>query len=440
MRSGVPLIDVEPLVTGRGDVADVARRVGEACRDLGFFYIENHGVDARLQAALEDASRRFFALDLAEKMTIAMANGGRAWRGFFPVGDELTSGSPDLKEGLYFGSELDDAHPDVRAGLPLHGANLFPAAIPELRALVLDYIAALTRLGHALMRGLSLSLGLDPSYLDERMTRDPLILFRIFNYPAPREATERAQWGVGEHTDYGVLTILKQDDCGGLEVKTPSGDWIDAPPIANTFVCNIGDMLDRMTGGLYRSTPHRVRNASNRDRLSWPFFFDPGFHVTVHKLPVAVPAHANAARWDNDDVPRLRRHVWRLPPSQSRQGLPNAEVARPLTAPSAFHASTSSKTEETTAKTQRARRREARRYLGSENAGPRLPSHVLRLRWSLHSPANPDRGLSKRSRTQISRLRVLRVFAVQFSRSRLGSKILVSSSVAHRIAMTPRAS
>src|SRR4051812_2732663 len=108
----VPIIDVSPLVTGAGDRRAVARALGEACREAGFFYVVGHGVDASLQARLEELSRRFFALPLPEKMAIEMAKAGKAWRGFFPVGGELTSGKPDLKEGLYFGSELGAENPD----------------------------------------------------------------------------------------------------------------------------------------------------------------------------------------------------------------------------------------------------------------------------------------------------------------------------------------
>jgi isopenicillin N synthase-like dioxygenase len=198
-------------------------------------------------------------------MQIRMALGGRAWRGYFPVGGELTNGKPDLKEGIYFGSELNQTHPAVQAGVPMFGANLFPE-IPLFRSTVLEYLAVMTQLGHAVMAGIALSLSTDASYFRDRYTTDPLILFRIFNYPS-QSNPQGQSWGVGEHTDYGLLTILKQDDLGGLQVKTKSG-WIDAPPIANSFVCNIGDMLDRLTGGLYRSTPHRVKNVSGRDRLS----------------------------------------------------------------------------------------------------------------------------------------------------------------------------
>src|SRR5205085_6451443 len=117
------------------------------------------------------------------KLAIGMAKGGRAWRGYFPVGNELTSGKPDLKEGLYFGAELPDDHPLVKAGVPMHGANLFPANLPSFGETVIEYMEAMTRLGHHLMAGIALSLGLDEVYFAERYTAEPLTLFRIFNYP-----------------------------------------------------------------------------------------------------------------------------------------------------------------------------------------------------------------------------------------------------------------
>ena len=156
-----------------------------------------------------------------------MERGGRAWRGYFPVGAELTSGRPDLKEGLYFGAELPADDPRVLAGLPLHGGNLFPRQVPRLRPLVLSYLDALTSLGQAVLRGVALSLGLDAGYFAEGYTADPTILFRIFHYPPSADDG----WGVGEHTDYGLLTLLAQDDSGGLQVAAPEG-WTAAPPAA----------------------------------------------------------------------------------------------------------------------------------------------------------------------------------------------------------------
>jgi isopenicillin N synthase-like dioxygenase len=297
--NALPVIDVSSFVTV-GDRARTAEAIRDACRKAGFFYIVGHAVDEALQNRLERLSRQFFAEPLGKKLAIRMELGGLAWRGYFPVRGELTKGKPDLKEGLYFGAELPDDHPRVAAGTPLHGRNLFPD-LPGFREAILEYMSAMTRLGHALMQGFGLSLGLDASYFHDRYTRDPLILFRIFNYPAREPAAEQ-EWGVGEHTDYGLLTILKQDDVGGLQVKGPSG-WIDAPPISGSFVCNIGDMLDRMTGGFYQSTPHRVLNPSGRARLSFPFFFDPGFDADVRPIePGAAVVDDKADRWDGASV------------------------------------------------------------------------------------------------------------------------------------------
>jgi len=275
--------------------------IGRACRDAGFFYVVGHGVDDRLPAELEMLSRRFFAQDLETKMAIRMELGGNAWRGYFPVGAELTGGRPDRKEGLYFGAELPDDHPKVAAGVPLHGRNLFPD-IPDFRETTLLYTSEMTRVGHTLMAGIALSLGLPAPYFVDRYTHDPLTLFRIFHYPASDPASGDEDWGVGEHTDYGLLTIVRQDDVGGLQVKSRS-TWIDAPPMPGSFVCNIGDMLDRMTGGLYRSTPHRVRNESGKDRISLPFFFDPNFDAEVGPIDSGrVVAEDAAERWDRSSV------------------------------------------------------------------------------------------------------------------------------------------
>lgn len=268
---------------------DLPARIEDACRSTGFFYVSGHGVPTELQSSLDSTAREFFALPEAAKQDIEMARGGRAWRGWFPVGGELTSGEADLKEGLYFGTEMPAGHP-----LPLHGPNLFPQQVPELRSLVLTYLDELTRVAQEVLRGVALSLGLAPDYFSAGYTANPTVLFRIFHYPP----ADGPGWGVGEHTDYGLLTLLLQDSCGGLQVHTLEG-WVDAPPLPNTFVCNIGDMLERLTGGWYRSTPHRVRNTSGRDRLSFPFFFDPDFAATVPPLPArAAVAPDGRRRWD----------------------------------------------------------------------------------------------------------------------------------------------
>jgi isopenicillin N synthase-like dioxygenase len=300
-----PVIDISGLGELDSSSSRVAFQIAEACKAYGFFYVTGHGVDNSLMKRLDALSRQFFSLNEESKLKWGMTHGGRAWRGYFPLGSELTSGLPDYKEGLYLGTELPKQHPLVLANTPLHGANLFPD-VPGLKETILAYMSALTQLGHRLMKGVALSLALPADYFERRYTADPLILFRLFNYPSlPCLDSSNNRWGVGEHSDYGLLTILLQDDVGGLQIKISDG-WIEAPPIPGSFVCNIGDMLDFLTCGLYRSTPHRVvANHSGRDRLSFPFFFDPNFFSHVKPIESLIGQGRiddNSQRWDKADI------------------------------------------------------------------------------------------------------------------------------------------
>ncbi|HET6909565.1 MAG TPA: 2-oxoglutarate and iron-dependent oxygenase domain-containing protein [Mycobacteriales bacterium] len=301
----VPVIDISALVDSgtTAEVAATAAEIDAACSRLGFFVIAGHGVAPALRRDLDAAARAFFALPDAEKARIAMPHAGIAWRGWFPVGGELTSGRPDLKEGIYFGTEHSSEHPGVVARRPLHGANLFPERPESLRQLVLDYLDEMTRLAQTVLEGVAVGLGLPREWFRDRLTADPVVLFRIFHYPPAPPASD--DWGVGEHTDYGLLTLLGQDGNAGLQVKGPDG-WTDVPPDPDTFVCNLGDMLERLTGGRYRSTPHRVRNLSGAERLSYPFFLDPSWEAVVDRLPVVERPpdddESAASRWDHASV------------------------------------------------------------------------------------------------------------------------------------------
>jgi isopenicillin N synthase-like dioxygenase len=335
---GLPIIDISPPRRA-SEPAALATEIDTACRDTGFFYVVGHGVSTALQTRVESLAREFFALPDAEKARVAMAHGGRAWRGWFPVGGELTSGAPDMKEGFYFGEEIAPDDPRVVDRTPLHGPNLFPDRPAGLRDAVLEYIDALTDVGHALLAAISRALGLDERWFDRNLTADPIVLFRIFHYPplAPvagerkagerkagerkagerkageRKAGERkagegnaGAWSVGEHTDYGLITMLWQDSVGGLEVRGRDG-WVAAPPVRDAFVVNLGDMLERMTGGVYRSTPHRVRNAAGVDRISFPLFLDPAWDAEVLPIPMTHVHRVDDAndRWDGASV-----HEW----------------------------------------------------------------------------------------------------------------------------------
>ena len=184
--TALPLIDVAPLLDPAA-TADARRAVGarldRACRTSGFLLVTGHGVERSLRDDLERHARAFFALPDAVKAQIAMPRAGAAWRGWFPVGGELTAGEPDLKEGIYFGTELGADDPRVRAGVPLHGANLFPAEPAELRRTVLRWIEQVADVGQALLGGIALGLGIEEDWFARHLTADPTVLFRAFHYP-----------------------------------------------------------------------------------------------------------------------------------------------------------------------------------------------------------------------------------------------------------------
>ena len=296
MDDRLPVIDMTSLLNDDHFArAATAAAIDVACRNHGFFYLVGHGIEPSVFAAVESSARAFFAMPVADKAPIAMVHGGRAWRGWFPLHGELTSGQPDGKEGLYLGEELGPDDHRVAAGWPLHGPNLWPAAVPELRSAVERWIDAATRAAHALAEGMALALALPANYFAHHYTASPTLLFRIFRYP-PGETG----FGVGEHTDYGLLTLLAQDNNGGLEIRTRHG-WLQAPPLPGALIVNIGDMLDRLTGGVWQSTPHRVVNGSGCERLSWPLFFDPAFDAVVEPLPGFAPS-GDDRRWDGASV------------------------------------------------------------------------------------------------------------------------------------------
>jgi isopenicillin N synthase-like dioxygenase len=304
--TSLPIIDIASLRGGARDVARIGADLDCACCEFGFFYVTGHGIDPALSSRLMTLAAKFFALPLEQKLAIAMAHGGRAWRGYFPIEGELTSSRPDRKEGIYFGTELGPDDPRVRSGVPLHGMNLYPA-LPGFRDILLTYMDEVTSLGQLLLRGIAAGLGLLPDYFLDRYTSEPTVLFRIFNYPPTRRAAHESELGVGEHTDYGLLTLLRQDEVGGLEIWHEDR-WLPAPPVPDSFVCNVGDMLERLTAGRYVSALHRVRNVSTHDRISMPLFLDPNFDAVLAPIAPVAPnpsiagRNRPARRWDGTDL------------------------------------------------------------------------------------------------------------------------------------------
>jgi isopenicillin N synthase-like dioxygenase len=288
----IPVIDVSGLRVADPAVRTaVASHLGSACRGIGFFYVTGYAFPATLLAQVFDAAHAFFALPVADKEQLSIKRSPHN-RGYVAMqGERLQEGvPPDLKEAFNIGLDLAAEHPDVLAGKPFRGLNVWPP-IPGWRDTLLAYYEACWSLGRTIHRGLALDLGLPEDFFEDKLDA-PMATLRLLHYP-PRTGHEPlAQPGAGEHTDYGNITILATDGVAGLEVRARDGCWIDAPHIAGALICNIGDCLMRWTNDVYVSTPHRVR-VPDRERFSIAFFLDPNPDAVVSTLPGFAAADGN---------------------------------------------------------------------------------------------------------------------------------------------------
>jgi isopenicillin N synthase-like dioxygenase len=282
--TAIPVIDVSGLLAS--DAGDVAAEIGVACREVGFFYVAGHAIPTDLSTAVFDTSASFFAQTEAQKRAVLYTAAGN--RGYVPLqGEALDPGKPaDLKEAFNIGLELPANDPDLLAGRGFRAANLWPdwPNLPGFRDTMLAYFAACQDLGRLLHRAFAVDLGLPPDFFEDKLDR-PMAVLRLLHYPPAPARSEAGQLGAGEHTDYGCVTLLATDGVGGLQVRSRTGDWLDAPHVPGAFVCNIGDCLMRWTNDIYVSTPHRVVSPAGRERFSVAFFLDPNPEAEIACLP-----------------------------------------------------------------------------------------------------------------------------------------------------------
>jgi isopenicillin N synthase-like dioxygenase len=286
-----PVIDVAQLAgADRAAQAAVARALRATCVTTGFFYVANHGIDPGCTTRLFAQAERFFEQPESVKHRASMRN-SRWNRGFDGIGNQSLDAATgfDRKESYFVGIDYGPDHPLVRAETPYLGPNQWPEGLPGWRDAVLDYFAAVEALARRLMNGIALSLDLPWGYFDPSLAEHVSSL-RLLHYPPHPTADPAKEVGCGAHTDWGAITVLAQDEIGGLEIQLPEGRWIPARPVPGAFIVNIGDMMQRWTNDLYVSTPHRVLNRSPRDRYSAAFFFDPSYYTQVECLPTCCDA------------------------------------------------------------------------------------------------------------------------------------------------------
>ncbi|KAG8836238.1 hypothetical protein FRC17_008974 [Serendipita sp. 399] len=294
VAGSVPIVDISPFLSTEQSVRllnpsperiHASQVLYRALSEWGFCLLKNHGISPQLREKIFQSADEFFSLPEEKKLALHVRNGGVAWRGYMPRGGEATHGSTDHKEGMYFGPEHEDSH--HHAGLPLHGKNQFPDdTVPAMRPAILTYIDQITNIGKCLSDAISISLGLEIDYMRQHfLSPEPVSIVRCFKYFAP-ESSPEGKWGIGEHTDFGYLTILNQGS-PGLQLLAPTKEWIDVPAHEDMLVCNVGDMLDMMTGGRFKSVPHRVKPPPPGSyRISFPFFFDFSWDAQMVHLPL----------------------------------------------------------------------------------------------------------------------------------------------------------
>lgn len=291
----------------------IVQDIYDACSTWGALVLVDHGLNPELLQNVLATGHTFF--ELPNKNDYNLQKHGSKWRGYMPLGGErsIQGKIRDYKEGLYMGDEHNSNHP--RMGLPTFGSNVFPEAeIPHMKSLFLDYHEQMKQLGNTMMCLLSKALGLkDKDYLNNHITlHDPVILPRMFRYlPRPQDANEDEYWGIGEHSDYGLWTMILTDS-PGLEFQHPiTKEWKLVPFLPNGIIMNVGDVLDRLTAGRFVSAYHRARNLSTNGeyRLSLPFFCDPAWDARMQTLPLpeeeelsSLDTPERALRWSRTKI------------------------------------------------------------------------------------------------------------------------------------------
>ncbi len=289
-RATLPLIAIDGLNSkDPSRRRQVALELRAACEQRGFFYIQNHGISQDLIDRMFVATEAFFDQPMATKLALDKVH-SFCNRGYEPLrAQTLEAGAPpDLKESFYIGQEVPADDPRVLAGRFNTGPNQWPSELPDFRETMQAYFTAAHALAALVVRGLALSLDLPPAHFEPYLS-DAAATLRLLHYPPQPPLASPREKGCGEHTDFGGITLLMQDDAGGLQVRDAlSGGWIDAPPVPGTYVVNIGDLFARWTNGRYQSTLHRVINMSGRERHSSPFFFTGNPQHLVECLPTCL--------------------------------------------------------------------------------------------------------------------------------------------------------
>lgn len=271
---------------------ELAEQIRDACLNVGFLYVKNHGIPEEITQDALAASKQFFSLPTEKKMELDNRKSSN-FKGYSALlsGNNDPGNNGDLQEGFEFGWEdlgsNDNARIRANDGV-MAGANVWPLDAPGFRLAVLKYYHAALNLGKQLFPLFALSLNLPENFFDDK-TRNSAAMMRVIHYPPQTGSPDDRVIGIGAHTDWECFTILWQEPgIQALQVLNTDKQWIDAPPIPGTLVINLGDQFARWTNDVFKSTIHRVVNRSGVCRYSIPLFFGTDYNVMVETLPSCV--------------------------------------------------------------------------------------------------------------------------------------------------------
>lgn len=283
-QSSIPTLDLQD--------PDAAQKLAVICQNVGFFYLDGHGLSPGYIDSIFAASKALFDLPLEEKTKLSdkvMSRGYTAMQE--ETLDPSVQREGDTKEGYYIGREIPVEDPRYDPA-KLRGPNQWPvpAILPDFRPIMEDYHSTITDVAMRVVRLIAVGLGLEESHFDSDFT-ESIATLRLLHYSRRPSNPEAGIYGCGAHSDYGIATLLLTDKHPGLQIYH-NEEWVDVPPRPYSFVVNIGDMLEIWTNGKYKSTLHRVLtpavdnddNECSGDRYSIPFFFDPMFETVVECL------------------------------------------------------------------------------------------------------------------------------------------------------------
>jgi isopenicillin N synthase-like dioxygenase len=301
VNQAVPVIDISPYLSGDPDGKNsVAEKVAEACQTIGFFAISNHGVSQNIIEDLREAAHRFF--EQPEKIKrAAMHPVADTPRGFRELAGEALGrtvepgAKPDLKEFYHYGRETwpDEVYFNGPEGQSYFIPNLWPEEPAGFRDVSIAYYKAMDRLIVDVIHIVALALKLPETWFDNKTDKHATAA-RLNYYPLLKDDPPAGHIRAGEHTDYGMMTILMgEDQPGGLQVRTRDGDWIDVETRPDFFIVNIADQLMRWTNDTWLSNMHRVVNppsgsSPTRGRLSVGYFFQPNYDAVIECIPTCA--------------------------------------------------------------------------------------------------------------------------------------------------------